>query len=593
MSTRKTDFALAIGGAAGQGIATPGNILARMFVRRGLHLYAYNAYQSIIRGGHIFLTIRVSDQELDNHGDKLDILLCLNQDTMNRHLGLMGADSRVIFNSDTIKPGDPAEGAHLCPMPIAEITNKSRNKLAQNTVALGVMNFLLGIDFKDLENALTMQFKRKGQEVVDENLAVARAGFDHAKANFEPFTNTAPRGSKPLAVWTGNEALAMGGAAAGVKFYCAYPMSPASGVLHWMAKNARELGIMVRQIEDEIGVANMAIGAAHTGCRSMCATSGGGFALMTEAVGSAGMMEIPVVFINVQRAGPSTGVPTKTEQGDLWQMLGASQGDFERFIVAPINALDAFNTVPELFNLVDRCQCPGIVLSDLLISEGTFSVDPDDINMHPKIDRGELILEPSKTDSYMRYKMTDSGISPRAVPGLEGFVHVVATDEHDEDGGLISDEFTNPHKRRKMVEKRARKFKDIADDIAPPQLEGPEEADVTLIGWGSTYGVIKEAVEQLKEQGVTANHLPIKWIVPFHTQAITDILSRSKKSIIVENNFSGQFFRYLRSETGITVDGNIRKYDGEPFVPHHIVEGVLEELAGKTDCYVPVQEVMT
>ncbi len=592
MSSGKFDLALAIGGAAGQGIATPGNILARMFVRRGLHLYAYNAYQSIIRGGHIFLTIRVSDQKVDNHGDKLDILLSLNQDTMNRHLKLMGPGSRVIFNSDTIKPGDVAEGAHLCPMPIAEITNKSRNKLAQNTVALGVMNFLLGIDFKDLENALTMQFKRKGQEVVDENLAVARAGFDHARANFEPFADTAPSGPKPLAVWTGNEALAMGGAAAGVKFYCAYPMSPASGVLHWMAKNARELGIMVRQIEDEIGVANMAIGAAHTGCRSMCATSGGGFALMTEAVGSAGMMEIPVVFINVQRAGPSTGVPTKTEQGDLWQMLGASQGDFERFIVAPKNSLDAFNTMPELFNLVDRCQCPGIVLSDLLISEGTFSVDPDDINMLPKIDRGELILEPSKTNSYLRYKMTESGISPRAVPGLEGFVHVVATDEHDEDGGLISDEFTNPHKRRKMVEKRARKFKAIADDIASPQLEGPEEAEVTLIGWGSTYGVIKEAVEQLNEQGVTANHLPIKWIVPFHTQAVTDILSRSKKSIIVENNYSGQFFRYLRSETGITVDGSIRKYDGEPFMPHHIVEGVLEELAGKTDRYVPVQEVM-
>ena len=230
----------------------------------------------------------------------------------------------------------------------------------------------------------------------------------------------------------------MGGAAAGVKFYCAYPMSPATGVLHWMSQNARDVGIMVRQVEDEIGVANMAVGAAHAGCRTLCATSGGGFALMTEAIGMAGMMEVPVVFINVQRAGPSTGVPTKTEQGDLWQVLGASQGDFQRFIVAPKNALDAFDTMPEVFNLTDKYQCPAIVLSDLLISEGTFSIDPDKMNLHPKIDRGELIDTPSQGNGYMRYKNTKSGISPRALPGLEGYVHIVATDEHDEDS--ISDQ---------------------------------------------------------------------------------------------------------------------------------------------------------
>ena len=589
---KQFDFALAIGGAAGDGIATPGNILARIFIRRGLHLYAYNAYQSIIRGGHIFLTVRASDQKVYSHGDKLDLLLCLNQDTMDRHLSLMGAGARVIFNGDTLQAGTAGEGVRLCPMPVKELTDNSRNKLVQNTVALGVTMSLLGLDFQILEDAMTLHFQRKGQAVVDENVGVARAGFDHASANFEPFPDTVPSGAKPLAVWTGNEALAMGGAAAGVKFYVAYPMSPATGVLHWMAKNGRELGIMVRQVEDEIAVANMAIGAAHAGCRAMCATSGGGFALMTEAIGMAGMMELPAVFINVQRAGPSTGVPTKTEQGDLWQVLGASQGDFERFIVAPTDALDAFKTIPKLFNLVDKCQCPGIVISDLLISEGTFSVDPDDINMQPTIDRGELITEPSKTDGYLRYKDTESGISPRALPGLEGYVHVVASDEHDEDGILISDEFTNPHKRRKMVEKRARKFQTVAQEVPPPELEGPQDAEVTLIGWGSTYGVIKEAVEQLKVEGVTANHLAIKWIVPLHGEAVTDILSRAKRTIIVENNYSGQFYRYLRSETGLSVDGHIRKYDGEPFMPHHIVAGVLEQLAGKTDRSVPVQEIM-
>ena len=591
MASNKYDLAMGIGGEAGQGIATPGDILARIFVRRGLHLYTYNAYQSIIRGGHIFLTVRVADQEIYSHGDKLDLLLCLNQDTMDRHLNLMGPGSRVIYNADNITPGEMNDGVHLCGLPVADLS-QSRNRLVQNTIAVGAIMSLLGVDFEVLEESLSLRFQRQGQNVIDENVRVARAGFDYANENFVPFYDTLPDGGKPLAVWAGNDALAMGGAAAGVKFYCAYPMSPSSGILHWMAANARNLGIMVRQVEDEIGVANMAIGAAHTGVRAMCGTSGGGFALMTEAVGAAGMMEIPVVFIDVQRAGPSTGVPTKTEQGDLWQVLGASQGDFERFIVAPTDALDCFNTMPELFNLVDKVQCPAIVLSDLLIGEGRFSVDPDDIDMHPHIDRGNLITEPAPSNGYMRYENTESGVSPRALPGVPGYVHVVATDEHDENSVLISDEFTNPLKRRMMVEKRARKFQDIVKEIAPPEIEGPAEADVTLVGWGSTEGVIREARQLLADRGVTVNQLAIKWIVPFHADEVTDIVTKARKVFLVENNFSGQFYRYMRSETGLSVDGHIRKYDGEPFMPHHIADGVQELLSGSAQVFVPDQEVI-
>ena len=586
------DFTMAIGGAAGQGIATPGNILARLFTRRGLHLYAYNAYQSIVRGGHIFLTVRISNEEVYSHGDNLDMLICLNQDTMDRHLQLMGDGGIVIYNSDSTTAGEAGKGVQLCPFSVKELTGGSRNKLIQNTISLGLILSLLGMDFELLEEALTQQLQRKGQEVVDENVGAARAGYDYAKGNFQAHTEAVPEGLKPKGLWTGNSALAMGGGAAGVKFYCAYPMSPSTGVLHWMANNARDLDIMVRQAEDEIAVANMVIGAAHTGARAMCATSGGGFALMTEAIGAASMMEIPCVFINVMRAGPSTGVPTKTEQGDLWQALGASQGDFERFIVAPVDALDAFNTIPEIFNLCDRHQCPAIVLTDLLISEGTFSVDPDSINLQPEIDLGEVVTDASTDGSYLRFKYTDSGVSPRALPGLEGHAHVVATDEHDENGVIISDEYTDPHKRRLMVEKRARKFSNIIDKITPPQLEGEEDAEVTLIGWGSTYGVIKEAIAQLAKQGITANQLPIKWIVPFHTQAVSDIVNNARHTIMVENNYSGQFFRYFRSETGLNVNGHIRKYDGEPFMPHHIVDGVKEQLGEKTELYVPIQEVM-
>ena len=584
------DFALAIGGEAGQGIATPGDILARIIVRRGLHLSTYNSYQSIVRGGHIFLTMRISDAEVQNHGDKLDLLICLNQDTMDRHQRLMGPDTRIVYNSDTVNPGTEDIGADLCGFPLSELTD-SRNRLIQNTVAMGVTTALMGIDFSVLEESLALRFERQGQEMVDQNVSVAKAGFDYAKEHFRPFEQTPPTGEKQLAVWAGNEAMAMGGAAAGVKFYAAYPMSPSTGVLHWMASNARNLGIMVRQVEDEIGVANMVLGAGQSGTRSMCATSGGGFALMTEAVGAAAMMEIPAVFIDVQRAGPSTGVPTKTEQGDLWQALGASQGDFERIIVTPTDCLDAFNTMAEVFNLTDKYQCPGIVISDLYISEGRFSVDPDKINMHPKIDRGQLITEGSEGGEFLRYKDTESGISPRPIAGLEGYVHVAPTDEHDEDSTLLSDEFTNPHRRRAMVEKRARKFDHILDDIAPPVLRGPAGADVTLVGWGSTDGIIAEAVDALNAEGISVNHLQIKWMVPFHGDNIMETLSKSKRTIIVENNFSGQFARYLRSETGFAADGHIRKYDGEPFMPHHIVDGVKAQIKGETTKYVPYQEI--
>jgi 2-oxoglutarate ferredoxin oxidoreductase subunit alpha len=591
------DLSIAIGGAAGQGIATPGDILARIFVRRGLHLNAYNAYQSIIRGGHIFLTLRTSNAPVLTFGDRIDILIPLNQDTMNRHLRLMQAGSLVLYNSDKIKPGEVAGEVQLCPFSVKELAPESKGDLVQNTIALAAVLRLIGVEFKILEDILTLQFKRKGEAVIAENVGVARAGYKYAAAQFKPLPISLPDTGKKLGFFEGNQALAMGGAAAGVRFYCAYPMSPSSGVLHWMARHGRHLGIMVRQVEDEIGVINMAIGAAHAGCRAMCATSGGGFALMSEALGSAAMMEIPVVCINVQRAGPATGVPTKTEQGDLWQVMGAGQGDYPRLIVAPTNITDCFKTVPQLFNLADRFRCPGIIISDLLLSEGRSSVDPAELNFDVSIERGEVIGLNGATSpangAYKRYQITDSGISPRALPGTPEYEHVVATDEHDEDGVLISDEFTNPRKRQAMHEKRMRKMEMVMPLLEAPKLYGPEEAQVTLVGWGSTEGVIREAIQKLaSEQGTVANNLQIKWIVPLQASAIVAILAKSGKVIIVENNYSGQFARYLRSETGIVAAGHIRKYDGEPFMPHHIVDGVNEILAGTTEKYVPVHEIM-
>ena len=435
----KQTFAIGIGGAAGQGVATPGDIFAKIFSRRGLHLNAYNAYQSIIRGGHTFLTIRTGPEKVTNMGDGIDLLIPLNQDSMDRHLGLLTAGAACVYDAETIKPGAAGDDVQLCPLPVSKLADITRNKVAQNTLAIGTALSMMGIGFQGLESVLTEQFKKKGEAVVSENVGLARAGYEYATLNFKPFASPLPMTENGYAVLSGNVAMAMGGAAAGVKFYCAYPMSPSTGVLHWMAAHARKAGIMVRQVEDEIGVINMAIGAAHAGVRAMCATSGGGFALMSEGLGMSAMIETPVVVINCQRAGPSTGVPTKTEQGDLWQMLGAAFGDYPRVIAAPLDIGDCFRLIPEIFNIADRFQCPGMVLCDLLLSEGRLSVDPRDLDFNPIIDRGELITTANGAPSgartngaYKRYQISESGISPRAIPGVPGHIHTAATDEHDE-----------------------------------------------------------------------------------------------------------------------------------------------------------------
>ncbi len=594
----KYDFVIAVGGAPGQGIETLGKSLGQICARYGLHVFTYSAYQSLIRGGHTFLSIRISSEPVANHGDEIDLIIALDKNSIEKHLPNVRPGGAFIYNSDDVKQAPERDDIQLCPVPYKKfssgIEDRKLQKACLNTCMLSAALRLVGADLKILEEIIIgALLKRKGQETVDANIDVVTSGYEHAAENFTPFDTQFVKQEPALAFGEGNGIMAMGGAAAGVKFYCAYPMSPSTGVLHWMAANARNLNIMVRQCEDEISVINMTIGAAHAGCRAMCATSGGGFALMSEAIGSAAMMEIPIVVINVQRGGPSTGLPTKTEQGDLWQLLGASQGDFPKIIVAPTSIMDGFDTIPELFNLVDKFQCPGMVLSDLTLSMGYTTFDPDSINWQPEIDRGELITELGQTDGeYLRYQITDSGISPRALPGTPGHVHVVATDDHDEDGGLISDEFTNPHKRRDIMEKRQRKMEGIVKLLPPPTLEGPEDAEVTLIGWGSTHGVIAEAAQTLTEEGIATNHIQFKWLYPIDEDVVNEVLAKSGHAISVECNYTGQFARFLRGETGFKADGHIRKYDGEPFMPHHIVDGARELLIGKADLYVPYQEIV-
>ena len=579
------DVVIGIGGAAGDGVASAGNTLALSVARQGQGVFAYNSYQSVIRGGHSWLRLRVSATKPLNHGDRADALIALNQDTLDRHLQELPAGGLALFNAARLKPRyNPPAGVQLCPLPVPQLTPAyEKLPIMQNTVAVGAVIRLMGLDFAGLESVLESTFAKKPQ-VVKMNVEAAKAGYDYAAAHFQGLPTQLQKTSQKWALMTGNELMAMGAAFAGCKFYCAYPMSPATHILEWFAGHAKELGICVRQVEDEISVINMAIGAGHMGVRSMCATSGGGLALMTEAIGMAGMIETPVVVVNVMRAGPSTGVPTKTEQADLNQAFGASQGDFPRIVIAPTSMSDCFRTPALAFNLAERYQCPVIILADLLMCEDNETVDPALLNVDFEIDRGQLITEenaPHGDEPYLRYKDTPSGISPRAIPGTPGHLYVSGTDEHDEDGVLISDVYTDPVRRKKMVDKRARKLDTVLADVPPPRLEGPAAAEVTLVGWGSTWGVIAEAVERLNRDGISANHLQLRLLAPFHAREVTEILGKSRKIVVVENNFSGQFARHLRAETGIVARGHIRKYDGEPFEPKHIVAGVKDVLAGK------------
>jgi 2-oxoglutarate ferredoxin oxidoreductase subunit alpha len=576
-----------IGGAAGDGLDKTGDTIAKTCSRLGLYLCAYNSYQSVIRGGHIWLRLRIAEQKVYSHGDRLNILIALNQDTIERHAREVASGGAIIYNSDKLKVDPVLIGDNVltAPMPVAELI-KPFGKLPpimQNTVAMGALLYLLNLEFEMAAEVLSDTFKHKGEAVVEQNVQVARSGYEYAREKLVPlgYEWNFTRVRRPFV--TGNELFAIGAVAAGCKFYSAYPMTPASSILHWMANHGAKCGVLVKQCEDELAVANMAIGAGHAGVRAMCGTSGGGFALMTEAIGMAGMIEAPVVFIEVQRGGPSTGIPTKTEQADLNQVYGASQGDYPRVIIAPTDTADCYYTAVEAHNLAEKYQLPVTIISDLLLSEHPETIEADALHHDVPIERGEIISEwpEDEQGQFKRYAFTRSGISPRALPGTEGAMYVAATDEHDEEGFVISDVFTTPPVRRKIQEKRMHKMELVLGELEPPQIEGPADADLTLIGWGSTRGVIREAVALLAVDGIRANHLQIKYLHPFHTKEVSEILGECKRTICVECNYTGQFARHLRAETGYRVDDMILKYDGEPFEPHQIVEQVRAILEGR------------
>ncbi|HEY4579950.1 MAG TPA: 2-oxoacid:acceptor oxidoreductase subunit alpha [Candidatus Acidoferrales bacterium] len=580
-----SDVVVGIGGAAGDGIDKSAETVAKTASRSGLHAYGFNSYQSVIRGGHIWLRLRMGQEKVHSHGDHTHALIALNQDSIERHAPEIESGGAILFNADKLRINIPVRDNVLTvPLPIAELTKPlgAIQPVMQNTVALGALIFLLDFDFDVASSVLADTFAHKGQGVIDQNVGVLKAGYNYARERFVPLGHKWNFTRKRRPYLTGNEALSIGAVAAGCKFYSAYPMTPASGILTWMAEHSERCGVVVKQMEDELAVANAAIGAGYAGVRSMCGTSGGGFALMTEAIGMAGMIEAPVVFVEVQRGGPSTGIPTKTEQADLNQVYGASQGDFPRIIIAPKDTRDCFDSAVEAFNLAEKYQCPVIIITDLLLSEHPETVEPEYFSADVPIDRGEMVSGwKNGNGAFKRYAFTKSGISPRTIPGTADTLYIAATDDHDEEGVLISDVFCNAAIRRKISEKRMKKMDLALRDLPAPQIEGRADADVTLIGWGSTEGVIREAVQQLNASGTRTNQLHFKYLLPFHGKEANEILKRAKRTICVEQNATGQFARHLRAETGHSVSDQILKYDGEPFEPAQISAQVRAIVAGQ------------
>jgi 2-oxoglutarate ferredoxin oxidoreductase subunit alpha len=578
MARRVNDMTIRLAGEAGQGVESGGAGFAHALSRGGLWLHTYSEYMSRIRGGLNFFTIRASDQPLWGHSEGVHILLAFSPEAVSNygpHIirgGALVFDEGLKFDHDTVT----RRGTQLYPLPLTKIAQDTGgNKIMMNTAGLGALAGIIEYPFEFIGDVIKRNFARKGEAVVRGNLAVAEEGYRLAR---ERYADSFDWKITPLAALqdrmliNGNQALAVGAIAAGCRFMSGYPMTPASSILEFMASHEKKYDIVVKQTEDEIAAICFAIGAGNVGARAMTATSGGGFSLMVEALGLAGMAEVPVVIVEAQRPGPSTGMPTKTEQGDLLFALFASQGEFPRIVLAPGTQEECFHTAVRAFNLAEKWQCPVIVMTDFYLTTSMRTILPGEFPIEQvTIDRGELLTPEQLStlaEPYLRYKDTPSGISPRALPGHPRGVQQACSDEHDEYGHFEDEDAAN---RLKMAGKRMRKFKNIVEDLRGPTIYGPERAELTLMGWGSSYGAMREAVDLLNARGTRANLMHFVDIWPFPEAKATPLIEAAQTLVAVESNQTGQFAHLVRAMTGRRADRLVLRWDGRPLSPEYIL----------------------
>ncbi len=572
-----TDFNIMVGGEAGQGVQSVGAIIAKTLARGDCHIFADQDYESRVRGGHNFFRIRASTRETGAVSEELDLLVALNSETIDIHKKEVKSDGLIIHDGETTQARiSKTKGLDVPLIKLAR--DAAGNRLMANTVSVGAIFGLLDYNFEIIESILTKEFTRQGQKIIDDNIKAARAGYDHARKNGRSKTLpeirlTSRKRAKILL--NGNEAISLGALAAGCKLIAGYPMTPASSIMEYIAGKEKEYDVAAVHVEDEIAAINMAVGAGYAGIRSMVATSGGGFSLMVEGLALAGMTETPVVIVLGQRPGPATGLPTRTEQGELWYALHAGHGEFPRAVLSPSNAKEAFYAIVKAFNLAEKYQTPVIVLTDHHLATSYATVDRFDLR-RVKIERGDTV-SPTKIGearSYRRHAVTDSGISPRALPGLTKALVVTDSDEHDEAGHMIEDAAT----RIEQDLKRLRKLNGLRKEIGPPVIKEAPKADATLIGWGSTGGAIEEAAAIFQKDGKAVSTIHFNEIWPFPADEVKAVFEKSGKTVVIESNATAQLAGLIRRETGKKVDHTILKYDGRPFSPKYIIshlKGVL------------------
>lgn len=575
------DYTIKIGGEAGQGIHTIGETLSRVFSRTGHHVFCHQDYESRVRGGHNFYQIRLSDRPVRASRDGSDLLVALDHESIARHEKELNPGGKILCDCSSLKRD--CKGPAFLDVPFSALAVESGGSAVMaNTVAVGAVLGLFGMKLDPLYELIAAAFRAKGADVINANGNAARAGHAFAAENCATCSFAVAGGGSPKLLMTGIDGIGLGALASGCGFYAAYPMTPSTGIMNYLASKSAEFGIVVEQAEDEIAAINMALGASFAGARAMTGTSGGGFALMVEGLSLAGMTETPVVIALGQRPGPATGFPTRTEQGELQFLLSAGHGEFPRVVFAPGTPKQAAVLTNKAFDLAEKFQIPAIILFDTHLADAQWTFDGIDERAFRFTDyrlRGDAFRSLA---SYQRHAFTPTGVSPLAVPGEAR--HVVATDsdEHDEDGHIVEDAET----RLKMTDKRLfKKLPLLAAEISPPFLYGDHEPETVIVGWGSTYGVMREAVDGLAGRRSIAM-LHFSELFPFPGTKTFDylgLLQKAKRTICIEQNATGQFSRLMRAETGFEFSAHIRKYDGRTFTVEEVNEEINEKCEVKNE----------
>ncbi|MEW6378551.1 MAG: 2-oxoacid:acceptor oxidoreductase subunit alpha [bacterium] len=572
------ELTIKIGGEAGQGLVTIGSVLSNLFSRGGWYVFSSQDYESRIRGGHNIFQMRIADDPIWAMSDRVDVLIALDRETLYLHLPELHDNSVVIYDGEKIQ-APPSGKVKLMSVPMDRIARESGGPILANTVALAATVGLLGYEIKYLEDYLRLTFGKKGEQIIRENTQAARRGHEEALRICREKREVCPFQVRPLDAPTkmlvsGNEGVALGALAAGCKFYSGYPMTPSTGILTYMASKADQFGVVVEQAEDEIAAINMVIGASFAGARAMTATSGGGFDLMTEGFSLAGMTETPIVVVLGQRPGPATGLPTRTEQAELQYAIHASHGEFPRMVLAPGTPEQAFYLTAHAFNQAEKYQIPVIILTDQYLADSYFSLDrpldPDKIT----IDRCLLSEEElgRMKEEYRRYALSETGISPRTIPGQSRHLVMADSDEHDEYGHIIEDRET----RSRQAAKRMKKEQMMEQDILPPNIYGHLKAKNIIICWGSTWGIVHETMKKLHDEGEDVAMLHFTQIWPFPSRQVKDLLRDRDELICIENNATGQLASIIREKTGMAMDEKILQADGRPFSVQYLFETVQE-----------------